>query len=158
MLLLVGLTGLDLNLCARLISYRQKSLSTPNNTTHEPQTSSAIYVDEYGEIARRKITQPQKRLLNAEISDIIVGYENGLSTYVLAEKYGCNRKTISAHLKKNGVTVTKAFSAQGKEEIANMYQSGLTVAEIAKQLKANCSTIIRHLHANGVQMRTRWDY
>ena len=157
---MVGLTGLDLNLCARLIKYRSQAPATSDNSTDKEEKSSAVFVDEFGEIARRKITQPQKRLLNAEIDDIIEAYKNGVSTNALAKKYGCNRTTISGHLKKNGIKVTtdKIGSEEGVAEIISLYKGGLNTAEIAEQFKVSYTTILKHLHASGIQMRTRWDY
>jgi hypothetical protein len=142
----VALTGLDYKQVARLIQYREKALSASENATSEIPKPTNIYIDKFGEIAKRKISQPQKRLTNTEITAIIEEYKNGASTYVLATKYGCHRSTISGHLKKNGVKVSKGKidPDQGIKEIVALYASGLKAEDIAKQVG-----IGRYRHCNG---------
>ena len=55
---------------------------------------------------KTEIKQQQKHLSNKEISEIVVKYSSGISTYELAKEYGCHRRTISDNLKKQGITIT----------------------------------------------------
>ncbi|MDR1464739.1 MAG: hypothetical protein LBJ11_05500, partial [Oscillospiraceae bacterium] len=103
---MVALTALDENQIDRLLRHRQTALTAPFISTTTKAGASKTFVDEFGEIAARKIQQPQKRLTVAEIDRIAEEYQQGASTYALAEKYGCHRNTISSNLKKRGITVT----------------------------------------------------
>ncbi|MDR1667869.1 MAG: hypothetical protein LBS03_09325 [Bacteroidales bacterium] len=154
----MALSALDENQFDRLLRYRQNALSTPYNSTTEEAGSSKTFVDEHGEIAARKIQQPQKRLTAAEIDGIVAEYQQGASTYALAKKYGCGRNAISKHLKKRGVTVTHSKIAKHSAEIIALYNSGTKTDEIAGRFGVGHTTIARLLHDSGVEMRTRWDY
>ena len=145
---------------SRIIEHRQKAFSTKDNTINSTKKSNEIFTDKYGEQVKRKITQTQKRLNNAEIASIIEEYKNGMSTYTLAEKYSCHRNTVSNHLKKHGIEVTmaKVTTEQDKQKIVDLYKGGLNTTEIAERFKVSYVTVIKYLHENGVQMRTRWDY
>lgn len=101
----------------------------------------------------KEITQQQKSLTQAEIQTLIQKYEAGVSTYDLADEFGCHRTTISSVLKRNGVMVTKR-----KVDVTvavKMYESGKTTTEIAKFFDVNGSAVSRTLQQNGVKMRKR---
>jgi transposase-like protein len=157
---LVALTAVDENQLDRLLRYRPNALSAPYNSTSEKAGSNKTYTDEFGEIAARKIQQAQKRLTVAEIDGIVAEYQQGASTYALAEKYGCHRNTISSNLKKRGITVThsKIEACGGGADIIALYKGGVNTTELAKRYSISHASIIKFLHDNGVEMRTRWDY
>lgn len=62
-------------------------------------------IDEFGEIAVRKITHIQKRFTLEEIVSLVEKYLAGKSTRELGKEFGCNRNTVSNVLKRNGVKV-----------------------------------------------------
>jgi len=118
------------------------------------------YIDSHGETAKSKLTPTQKRLTDSEIASIVEEYQGGITTYALAEKYDCNRKTISNHLKRHNVIVSieKIKSEQSVKELIKSYKSGLTAEEVAEQFGISDTTVNKLLHKNDVEMRTRWDY
>ena len=73
---------------------------TPVTDSSMPEYSDNAY------IIKTEIKQQQKHLSNKEISEIVVKYNSGVSTYELAQEYGCHRRTISDNLKKQGIKVT----------------------------------------------------
>lgn len=65
-------------------------------------------IDEFGEVAVKKLRQAQKYLSDAEIQEIIDLYQSGkATTRDLADKFHCHRQTISHTLKQHGVKVDK---------------------------------------------------
>ena len=105
-----------------------------------------------------QIRQPQKCLSYDEIIHANAEYENGASTYELAEKYGCDRKVISGQLKKHGVNVTnnKITSALDREQVISLYASRLNAKQIAEKLNVKPKIIIKLLRANNTSIRSRW--
>ena len=45
----------------------------------------------------------KRKLTMIEIEELVAGYQAGLTLAVLAGRYGLNRRTISAHLQRQGV-------------------------------------------------------
>ena len=155
----VALSVANTNNYAKIIKYRQQAESNPNKAKKEIPKPD-VFTDEFGETAKRKITQPQKRLSEKEIKSVIEEYQSGMSTYALARQYACDRHTISQCLKERGikVTVEKITSEHDIKEIISLYQGGLKTEEVAERFGISDTTIVKHLHNNGVKMRTRWDY
>ena len=55
----------------------------------------------------KTLRQQQKHeFSNKEIREIVAAYQNGASTYDLAEQYDCHRSTIARHLRNQGVKVS----------------------------------------------------
>lgn len=156
---LVALSEPDSNKSRKLLQKKQSAVCPANSTIKNPQKSS-LCEDDYGEFFKKALIQNQKRLTDAEAASIVEEYHSGISTYALAVKYGCNRKTVSQCLKKHGVNVTneKIGSEADVDEMIKLYNEGINAAEIAKRLGVAQTTVTRRLHANGVEMRTRWDY
>ena len=155
----MALTGADSNNYNVILKHKHHAPSCPNDTISDKKESN-VFLDGFGETAKRKIVHKQKRLSASEIESIIAEYQNGSSTYVLAEKYGYHRNTISENLKKHNITVTaeKISSKEDVKELISLYESGMKTKEVAAHLGVNFSTVLRHLRDNGVKMRTRWDY
>jgi len=155
----VALSSADLNNSNKILEYKVKASAPIDNNPCEA-INPASYIDNHGETAKKKLTQSQKRLSDSEILNIIKDYQNGISTYALAEKYRCHRNTISRCLKNHGIDVIKEkFSSERSAgEVIRLYESGLKTAEIAEQFGVGNSTIVRCLHKNNVKMRTKWDY
>lgn len=52
----------------------------------------------------KKLRQHQKRMNETEIDELVAAYAAGATINELAEKFECNRGTVSAHLKRRGVS------------------------------------------------------
>lgn len=117
-------------------------------------------IDNFGEMAAKRLQQPQKQLSAEEIAKVISEYESGKTTYELAETFGCHRQTITSILKRYGVKVDKCTVRKrlNTDEIIALYAGMHTSTEIAKHYKVHPQVIIRCLKANGVKIRSRWDY
>ena len=157
------LTGLYSNPLKKISDFK-KSLPLLNvsnvgvhNSDLSDEDSIAHFckIGKYGDIEVTRYRQKQKILSEQERTQVIKRYQNGESTYQLAEAFGCHRSTISNTLKKAGVKVQHHRVNDG--EIVQLYESGLTSGEIAKKFKVSSSVIIRTLHKNNVNMRSSWE-
>lgn len=108
------------------------------------------------------IKQQQKHLTEEETRTIVEKYNAGVSTYELAQEYGCHRYTISNALKRSGIVVDKHVEGRKykTEEVIRLYvEEKKSVAELAKMYGVCDATIYKCLKRNGVYTkRTRWDY
>jgi len=62
-------------------------------------------IDEFGEVATRRITQVQKRFTPEEVALLVEKYLAGQSASELGREFGCNRITVSNVLKRNGIKI-----------------------------------------------------
>jgi len=160
----VELPDLDYKQLDRLVTHKRRARKLPNSAIIQQKSvsvkSAATYISEDGEIVAKQIRQAQKHLSEEEVAQIVLAYQGGKSANVLAREYGCNRKAICDHLKKNGVTVSrsKISSEETVRYIIALYESNQQMKEIADQYGVSESAINRLLHANGVRIRSRWDY
>ena len=104
----------------------------------------------------KDITQQQKHLKLEEIEQIIERYQNGESTYELAEAFGCHRSTIANNLRKQGIKVS--IEKINLEEAIALYESGWTTKRLAERYHISDNAVSRRLKSAGVKMRTRWGY
>ena len=101
-----------------------------------------------------------KKLSQEEMDAIILKYEEGESTYMLAEKYGVHRETISRCLKRHEIIPTKQklkLSALTKI-VANHYESGKTMSGIAEEMEISKHVVQYHVKKAGLVTRSRWNY
>lgn len=157
---LVALSDLDTNNYLKVLKWKRQTNFNLNTDSTVDVPQPAIIESEFGDMKVTQIRQSHKHLSDKEIAQIIIEYQSGLTTYQLAEKYATNRHTISNHLKKHGVNVTKN-KAQEKlnvEEVISMYAQMFTTEQIAKKFGVSYQTITSCLRANDVRIRSRWDY
>jgi len=163
---LVGLSSLDENKLDRIIAHRRSAKKPATNNTiiacnPSPVNNATALISSDGEMVARQLRQIQRRdFSEADIAAIIASYTNGMITSDIAAKYGCNRKTISGILKKNGVEVSKK-KIKSEEEVSRilvLYERNHTIEEIANQFGVGVTVINRLLHKRGVEVRSRWDY
>ncbi|MCL2817968.1 MAG: hypothetical protein FWD39_06255, partial [Clostridiales bacterium] len=133
---LVALSTADLNNSATSKLLKHKSRATCfSNINMEKHSKPSLYKDDFGELCRTGLIQNQKRLTDAEAASVVEEYQNGLSTYALAEKYGCHRNTISRCLKKHCITVRigNAKPIINDAEMIALYNKGVNTTEIAER-------------------------
>ena len=85
-------------------------LDKVKSTPVTPVTSSSMseYSDSTYNI-KTEIKQQQKHLSNKEISEIVVKYSSGISTYELAKAVGINVDSVRKILKENNVYIRKSW-------------------------------------------------
>ena len=139
----------------RILKYRSRhyidgifkpSKSSPIN----PEVTDQSFVPEYIVSAFR---QPHRQLSDEEIQQIVQKYGTGKSTYVLADEYGCHRRTICSALKDAGVIVSNKATTRDAgltENVLRLHNNHIRVVDIGKKLGISESTVRRILRENGV--------
>lgn len=85
---------------------------------------------------------------------MVADYARGATVYDLAEKFGCNRRTVSALLKRSGVVMrNQPMSSDQINEAVRRYESGQSLAAVAAVLETSSKTILARLRERGVKMR-----
>ena len=84
----VELSGVDANKISKIIKWREKRPKTLENTTFFEESEKGDLVEIDGRLISKKIKVPMKKLSQEEMDAIILKYEEGESTYMLAKKYG----------------------------------------------------------------------
>lgn len=165
---MVGLTRPDPNQYNAIIRQKVKVLQVAENLgqnaaalVSDDMERQSREIDEFGEIAVKCLEQPYRREFSeADIEQVISGYQSGKSTIALAEEFGCSKNTINKLLREHGVNVTKA-KAQVKLDakvVIAMYEERHTIEEISECFGVSPYSVNRCLRSNGVKIRSRWDY
>jgi len=101
-----------------------------------------------------RLLQSQKRLSGAEIEVLIANYVAGATVYQLADKFGCNRKTVSRLLKAHGVKLRlAAMSRDQVDQAEDLYAAGLSLAQVGLRLGVHGNTVRLRLVERGIAMR-----
>ena len=136
-----------------------KVKSTP--VTPVASSSMSEYSDSNYNI-KTEIKQQQKHLSDEELELIAQKYLAGVSTYDLAQEFGCHRYTISNNLKRMGIDVSGHVEGRKykTEEVIRLYtEERKSVKQIAKMFGVCDGTIYKCLRRNNISTnRTRWDY
>ncbi|GLY31508.1 hypothetical protein [Kineosporia sp. NBRC 101731] len=99
--------------------------------------------------------KPPLRRLNAEQVRVLVdGYQQGQTTYELAQQFGIHRVTVSQHLQRSGVAMRRQGLSDGAlHEAARLYTSGESLARVADRFGVDSKTIWSGLTRMGLTMR-----
>lgn len=150
---MVGLTGPNSNYKMLSEKVKQIKASAPVKSTPDPDLTDLSY--DHNSIVKN-LSQQQKHLKPEEIEQIVQRYQNGESTYDLAEAFDCHRSTIANNLRKQGVKVS--IEKIDLDEAIRLYESGWTTKQLADRYHISDNAVSRRLKKAGVKMRTRWDY
>ena len=91
-------------------------------------------------------------MLSQNVRKIISLYQKGLSTRAVGSILGIDNKTVSYHLKKNGIALRDRNKARIKikdemiPKVLSLYQSGLSSATVAKIFNVSEPTILKVIH------------
>ncbi len=154
----MGLSGPHSNFKSLSETVKKIKAVTPVNTERDETYIDASYDPE---ITVKNLKQQHKhQFSNNEIAEMARQYRAGKTIYELADEYGCHRVTVSAILKRNGVTVSveKSEKMFDPAKAAELYESGMKSKDIGIRLGVSEQTIRKCLKKQGIRIRTRWDY
>lgn len=99
------------------------------------------------------------RLSKEDISSIQELYKKYNSTHKVAEKLNCTPKTVSKHLKKCWISLSKSrcyLTKEIEDEIIKLYKEGYSTPFLANKYDTIISVIRNALIRNNVTMRHSW--
>ena len=95
------------------------------------------------------------RQLDAEqTKQLIEDYQAGSTVYELGDRFGINRRTVSAILKRHGVAMRRrGLSPEQVDEAVRLYEAGWSVARIGERMSVDPTTVLNRLRERGVKTR-----
>ena len=108
-------------------------------------------------LSARRERKPQPRISEARADQIVEAYIAGGTVYELAREFDCHRVTISAVLKRRGVTLRRLSpSDEQVAEMIRLYESGLSLSKVGERLGFNATTVLHRLRAAGHTIRSSY--
>jgi hypothetical protein len=90
------------------------------------------------------------------LPNLVELYKSGLSTYALAEKFGCNRTCIARRLKENLIPLRSIASVDiDKDYIIELYNENFTINGISLIIGCDKSSVYSCLRRNNVTLSKR---
>ena len=100
------------------------------------------------------IKQIQRRLTLEQQSEVVRRYQAGAQMSYLAKHFGVHRSTVSAILKRHGVSTRQSgLSADQVDQTVLLYGRGKSLAVIGNELGVDAGTVYARLRGQGVVMR-----
>lgn len=100
------------------------------------------------------ICQAQRRLTPVEIEAVVARFQAGESMAKLAREFGCNRRTISGHLRAAGLSAPRTtFTVRQVDEMVRLYAGGLSLIAVGERVNASGSTVRNCLRRRGIALR-----
>jgi DNA-directed RNA polymerase specialized sigma24 family protein len=98
--------------------------------------------------------QHQTRLNPDQVERLVERYKAGATTYQLAEEFGCNRNTVSDHLKRAGVKLRRSgLPPEEVERAIELYESGFSLESVGERFGVTGDTVAARLREQGVRIR-----
>lgn len=102
-----------------------------------------------------KVRQRQVRLDEANVAAVVAGYEAGATVYELAGRFGCERRTVSDHLRRANVVMRRTPpSNEIVAEMVRLYESGLSLQRVGERVNADAATVRKYIGLAGVRIRS----
>ncbi len=95
-----------------------------------------------------------KRLNDTELARLVDRYESGATVYELASVFAIDRRTVSIHLKQQGVIMRLQPPAEDTvEEMIRLYVSGLSLEKVGQLVNVSADSVLNYLRKRGVDTR-----
>lgn len=102
----------------------------------------------------RRVPGIARQLETGQVEQLIADYRAGVTVYQLGNRFGIDRRTVGAILKRNGVqTRWQRLSPAQIDEAVELYEAGWSLARIAERVGVTPTTVHRRLRDRGVRMR-----
>lgn len=95
-----------------------------------------------------------RQLDDEQVQKLIEGYEAGATVYELGDRFGIERRTVSAILHRHGVGMRRrGLSEPQIDDAVRLYAQGWSLARIATRMNITDHTVRQRLRERGVTMR-----
>ena len=89
-----------------------------------------------------------------QIQALIQGYTAGATTYELGDRFGIDRRTVSAILHRHDVNMRRrCLSPDQIDDAIHLYESGWSLARIGEHLSVDPTTVLNRLREHGIPTR-----
>lgn len=92
-------------------------------------------------------TRSLRQMTPVLLEQVIADYRAGHSVYLIAEKHGIHRQTVTNHLVEAGVTHRRTITDMERQRARELYDSGAYIKDIAKILRRNPATVKKMIQA-----------
>jgi hypothetical protein len=95
-----------------------------------------------------------RQLDTDQVQALIQGYTAGATTYELGDRFGIDRRTVSAILRRHGVNMRqRGLSPSQVDDAIRLYNSGWSLAQVGKHLGVDPTTVLNRLRERGIPTR-----
>ncbi|MGY2088634.1 hypothetical protein [Nocardia gipuzkoensis] len=95
-----------------------------------------------------------RRLDEDEVRTLIQGYMSGATTYEWGDRFGVDRRTVSAILHRNDIPMRRrGLSREQVNEAVDLYDRGWPLARVARYFAVDSATVLNRLRERGVRTR-----
>ena len=95
-----------------------------------------------------------RQLDTSQIQALIQGYTTGATTYELGDRFGLDRRTVSAILHRHGVDMRRrGLSPDQVDDVIRLYESSWSLARIGEHLSVDPTTVLNRLRERGIPTR-----
>lgn len=108
---------------------------------------------------RGRVPGTAKQLESHQIQELISAYTAGATVYLLGDRFGIDRRTVSQILHRHGVPMRRrGLSPAQIDEAVRLYEAGLSLMETGLRFDASAGTVRRVLVARGVKVRSPYHH
>src|SRR5207248_2312380 len=95
-----------------------------------------------------------RRLDTDHVQELIADYQAGATVYELGARFGIERRTVSAVLRRHGVPMRRRSLSNDQVDTAvHLYALGWSLARVGEQLGVDPTTVLNCLRRRGVRTR-----
>jgi DNA-directed RNA polymerase specialized sigma24 family protein len=104
----------------------------------------------------RSSSRTARPLKPAQVEALVAGYHAGKTMKELGAQFGINRLTVSAHLRRAGVSTRRGgLGGDHVAEAVTLYEGGWSSARIAERFEVSADSVLKSLRRAGVSIRPR---
>lgn len=95
-----------------------------------------------------------RQLDTDQVQALIQGYTAGVTTYELDDRFGIDRRTVTAILRRHGVEMRRRGLSPGQvDDAIHLYNSGWSLAQVGERLGVEPTTVLNRLRERGIPTR-----
>lgn len=95
-----------------------------------------------------------KRLNDSQLARLVDRYKSGATVYALALEFAIDRRTVSNHLKQQGIIMhLQPPAKETVDEMVQLYESGLSMSKVGQQVGFSADSVGNHLRKRRVKTR-----
>jgi DNA-binding transcriptional ArsR family regulator len=92
----------------------------------------------------------------AQVDALIAGYRAGRTMEEIGAEFGIDRRTVSTHLRRAGVSSRRGGLDQNQAlEAALLYEAGWSSGRLARRFNVRADNVLKALRTAGVTIRPR---